>query len=368
MRTRRNRQQAAKTSPSRRVQLAVLASLVVGTLAAAPVLASKQGTGLRVVPSPFVANSSLAASSVIASNDIWAVGSVTTGTSTTETLAEHFNGTGWSVVPTPSLNASFTGVAGAAEDDVWAIGSQASRKTENPLIEHWNGTSWSVVSTPKLPEGSQLRGVAAPATNDAWVVGFSGGSGALVEHWDGTSLTIVSSPAFEGVSGVLGISADSSSDVWALGGGQSSLHWNGQSWSRIPTARLRFGGVDAVSALSPTNVWAVGVGPGVPTGGFSAHPTALVEHWNGTNWSVVPSPNPAPQINNSLFSVAAVSANDVWAVGLAFGPFTEHWDGTSWSIVSTPSGLNALGGLSAAATGTVVAVGKENNSGVILSN
>ena len=146
--------------------------------------------------------------------------------STTETLAEHFNGTGWSVVPTPSLNASFTGVAGAAENDVWAIGSQASRKTENPLIEHWNGT----------------------------------------------------------------------------------------------------------------------------------------------NWSVVPSPNPAPQINNSLFSVAAVSANDVWAVGLAFGPFTEHWDGTSWSIVSTPSGLNALGGLSAAATGTVVAVGKENNSGVILSN
>jgi hypothetical protein len=60
----------------------------------------------------------------------------------------------------------------------------------------------------------------------------------------------------------------------------------------VPTARLRFGGVSAVAAISAINVWAVGVGPGVPTGGFSAHPTALVEHWDGTRWSVVASPNP----------------------------------------------------------------------------
>src|SRR5262249_5512555 len=138
------------------------------------------------------------------------------------------------------------------------------------------------------------------------------------------------------------VSADSSSDVRAVGGA-TSLHWDGTSWSQIPTARLRFGGVVAVTALSPTNVWAVGAGPGVPTGGFSAHPTAVIEHWDGTTWSVVPSPNPNPQGNNSLVAVAAVSANDIWAVGhQLLGPFTEHWDGKKWSIVNTPSGVASL--------------------------
>jgi hypothetical protein len=39
----------------------------------------------------------------------------------------------------------------------------------------------------------------------------------------------------------------------------------------------------------------------------------LIEHWNGTQWSVVPSPNLMG--NNLLRGVAIVSANDVWAVG-----------------------------------------------------
>jgi hypothetical protein len=179
------------------------------------------------------------------------------------------------------------------------------------------------------------------------------------------------------LSGITGVSADSTSDVWAVGGlaggGTTSLHWNGQSWSQVPTARLRFGGVSALTALSPTNVWAVGTGPGVPTGGFSAHPTAVIEHFTGTGWSIVPSPNPNPQGNNSLGAIAAVSANDIWAVGLQLkGPFTERWNGQSWTIVSTPSGVLSLGGMSALSSGTVVAVGQgtsqQGQSGIILSN
>ena len=177
-----------------------------------------------------------------------------------------------------------------------------------------------------------------------------------------------------GVSVINGVSADPSTDVWAVGGltggGTTSLHWNGQTWSQIPTARLRSGGVVAVTALSTTNVWAVGTGPGVARGGFSAHPTAVIEHWDGTSWSVVPSPNPNPQGNNSLVAVAAVSANDIWAVGhQLLGPFTEHWDGNTWSIVTTPSGVASLIGITAISDGAVVAVGQgTNGSAVILHN
>jgi hypothetical protein len=338
-------------------------------LAAAPALADKKSpTGLHVVPNPFINNSSLSATAALSSTDMWAVGDIATGSSTTQTLAEHFDGIGWSVVSTPALNASLSAVGGAAGNDVWAVGQQASGSSTNTLIEHWNGSSWSVVSSPKVPDGSFLTRVAAPASNNVWAVGLASGSNdALVEHWDGSSWSVVSSPAFVGDGGTRDISADSSSDAWAVGG-TTSLHWNGLAWSQVPTAHLRFGGVVAVTALSPTNVWAVGVGPGVPTGGFSAHPTAVIEHWDGTSWTVVPSPNPNPQINNSLYDVAAVDANDVWAIGLAGGPFTEHWNGASWTILSTPYGLSSLGGLSTLSTGTVIAAGTENNSGVILSN
>jgi hypothetical protein len=167
------------------------------------------------------------------------------------------------VVSTPALNAGFHGVAGAAGNAVWAVGDQATGTSFfsfNTLIEHWNGTSWSIASSPKLPDGSSLVGVTAPATDNAWAVGVAAGppgrATAHVEHWDGTSWGIASSPAFTNLVGVTGVSADSASDVWALadvaGGGLTSLRWNGQSWSQIPTPPLRFGGVDTVAALSPS--------------------------------------------------------------------------------------------------------------------
>jgi hypothetical protein len=67
----------------------------------------------------------------------------------------------------------------------------------------------------------------------------------------------------------------------------------------------------------------------------------LVEHWNGTQWSVVSSPNPGTNYD-SLEGVAAISASDVWAVGAyLYGADTqtlvEQWDGTQWSVVPSPN-------------------------------
>jgi hypothetical protein len=96
----------------------------------------------------------------------------------------------------------------------------------------------------------------------------------------------------------------------------------------------------------------------------------VIEHWDGTSWSVVPSPNPFPNVNNSLDAVAAASANDIFAFGNSpLGPFSEHWNGTQWSIINTPSGVARLIGATALSDGTVVAVGQgTNGSAVILHN
>jgi hypothetical protein len=316
--------------------------------------------GLVFVPSPQIAGGSLTGAAAIAANDIWAVGGIFTS-SGQQTLAEHFDGTSWSVVPTPSptSNASFSGVAGAASNDVWGVGSS--------FVEHWNGSSWSVVSS---PASTNLAGVTAPASNNAWAVGISG-----VEHWDGTNWSNVSSPAFAGVTGFTAVSADSVNDVWAVGSasvasgapftGPVALHWNGQTWSNIPAANtVTRVTLRSVAVLSPTNVWSAG---NTSTRGSDPLPIATVEHWDGTSWSIIPNPNSGTHnVGTVLYGIAAVSANDIWAVGVDNSQtLTEQWDGTSLHIVNSPNPgnvSNGLVGVTALSDGTVAAVGSQTSS------
>ena len=146
----------------------------------------------------------------------------------------------------------------------------------------------------------------------------------------------------------------SPNDVWAVGISYDYsvyrtmvMHWNGTNWrffaSPSPGSSANF--LYSVDAVSATDIWAVGdmVALNVPV-------KTLVLHFNGSKWSVVPSPNvPGPNpgsSENRLTGVAAVSANDVWAVGSGSnGALTMHWDGTAWTDVwpDTPTGtLNSL--------------------------
>jgi hypothetical protein len=333
--------------------------------------------GLVSVPSPQVSGGSLVGAAAIAANDIWAVGSQSSAGFTQAPLAEHFDGTSWSVVSTPSPTSGsvLKGVAGAASNDVWAVGSGGTNNAT--LIEHWNGANWSEVASPTMPTGSVLKGVTAPASNNAWAVGTNSTSNnALVEHWDGTSWSVVSSPAFAGVTILsLGgmISADSTTDVWVVGGqadersgapfnGPVALHWDGQTWSVMSGAQ----NAESATALSPTNVWGAGF-RGEQFHDRTIH-LPVVVHWDGTSWSIVPSPNPNgknPIQGSQLEGIAAISATDIWAVGFNEGStLTEHWDGTSWKVVNSPNPgqSNFLAGVTALSDGTVAAVGNQFSS------
>ena len=65
-------------------------------------------------------------------------------------------------------------------------------------------------------------------------------------------------------------------------------------------------------------------------------PKTLIEHWNGTTWSVMTSPNAAG--NNFLFGVACPSASSCIAVGHSNNgagdqTLSERWTGTTWSLM-----------------------------------
>jgi hypothetical protein len=83
--------------------------------------------------------------------DIWAVGGQTGGTSA-PVLLEHFDGTAWTEVPNPVLPANLgydgwlRGVTALGSGDVWVGGSAiANASASQTLALHFDGTSWQVV-------------------------------------------------------------------------------------------------------------------------------------------------------------------------------------------------------------------------------
>lgn len=292
----------------------------------------------------------------VSAKNVWAVGSEGNGHGGL-TLVEHWNGSQWKVVASPnvkgSLSDSLSGVAAITANNIWAVGNYFDASNyQQGLIEHWNGTSWSIVPS---PSAGQLNGVAALSANNIWAVGSANGSSSsgyqtLIEHWNGTSWSIVPGSSVSGGQ-LFGVTALATNNVWAVGEVASTNaiqtlieHWNGTSWSVISSSGpgQAANALNGAVALAANNVWAVGndsnsVGP-------YAQYAPLVEHWNGTSWSVVSSP--VQGTSDVLNGIAAVSANNVWAIGDyrtgldPQGPYytlIEHWNGTSWSVVQSPS-------------------------------
>jgi hypothetical protein len=235
--------------------------------------------------------------------------------------AAQAQGAPWTVVSSPDAtpgNNDLAAVATISASDVWAVGSaENSLGNDQPLAEHWNGTAWSIVPTPAVVTG-HLSGLAAISSTDVWAAGSfllsARGNEAQFEHWNGRKWTIAKSPAT--TAGIAGMATVSSTDVWAVGSIVSGLisqtfieRWNGKSWAIVPSPNNGTGSnlLNAVTAISANDVWAVGQFQDA-----SGTTQTLTEHWNGTSWSIVTSPSAGAE----FLGAAAVSSSNVWAVGL----------------------------------------------------
>jgi hypothetical protein len=175
---------------------------------------------------------------------------------------------------------------------------------------------------------------------------------ALFEHWDGAAQT-AKTGAFHGF--FRAVSADADNDIWAVGysGNDTfSEHYDGTGWTLVRTPNVGTGpnSLGGVVALAPDDVWAMGYSTASqkpPPNQYDVPTKTLIEHYDGTSWSVVPSPNVGPDSqyqSNRLLGVTAVSPNDTWAFGSYFAASGSenqmtlllHWDGTSWSLAASP--------------------------------
>ncbi len=358
--------------------VAVGAALVLG---AGPALA---GGGWTIVPAPPTGqDASLSGVTTTSGTDAWAVGYCCAAPNFLGAIPviDHWNGTAWSQASVPSTGYStnsLTAVSASSTSDAWAVGrSEPQRYTFYPLGMHWNGTAWSVsTSFASALSGQIADGVADISPTDAYGIGGGLGSAhtGLVAQWNGSTWTRVTVPLPKNnnlASNLGAVSADGPNDVWIVGSylfevnpsdfanETYSLHWNGSSWSIVPMP-LEPGtnpnfeyGLGAVKANSPTDVWAVGESFNAAVSGSGQ---TLIEHYNGTKWSIVPSPSPGT--NATLTGVTTSNAsNNVWAVGY-YTPagsstaqtLTLNWNGSTWNTVASPNGSSGSSVLSSVAT------------------
>ena len=130
--------------------------------------------------------------------------------------------------------------------------------------------------------------------------------------------------------------------------------------------------LSAISADAANDVWATGFVSNAD--GLVQH--AIVEHFNGTRWSLTRAPDLGPNYPiNTLNAVLAISPGNVWAIGqsatgnttLPFATLVEHFNGTNWTVQPAPSlsGQSVLSfdGLVTTGSGTLWSVGSRNPNG-----
>jgi hypothetical protein len=328
----------------------------------------------RLVPTPPVPQTpvtgqtaQLSGATVVSGRDAWFAGSSTANGGEAWTL--HWDGRTIGAAAAIPQD-PFTGAEGAAvsfdsASDGWVLADTWPDGASVPVFQdavRWSGGRWTTTPLAVAPQPAkdwpQLTAITALSPASAWSVGAVYGAGllgavrasagTLIEHWDGTQWGLVANPAATRAGAVLqAISAASPSDIWAVGVRENAAgafvplaeHWNGTDWTVVPVPAGNVSSyLVAVSADGPDDAWAVGaqVEPGT-----SDLATGLVEHWNGTAWSVVTT---LPDIGNSkLTSVYAASPSDVWAPVYTPLPNTDdatpeflHWNGTAWSTVTVP--------------------------------
>ncbi len=146
------------------------------------------------------------------------------------------------------------------------------------------------------------------------------------------------------------------------------------TWTIVPSPNVtttHANRLDGVSCLSSSFCFAVGnYETNTPAGGHGDPFVTLnlVEKWNGSAWSIVPSPNPVSNGNVNLAGVSCTGTGFCVAVGNYVSkaperehPLAERWNGTAWSLVSAPDSpkhsSTGLSGVSCVDTAFCMAVG-----------
>ena len=237
-------------------------------------------------------------------------------------LADSWDGASWQLTALPSTlrSATLVDVAMLGHGDAWAVGKTAKAGIQKPVLVHWDGSAWTTATAPNI--GGALLAVTATPPSGAWAVGYREsphGDTGVVMRFDGTRWTDVTPPAADGMV-LADVSADAAGEVWVvgyttLGSSLAPVALAGTTAPaghrrRPPILVRRAAAFRAVIARSSTDAWAAGM----RLDGVTAQYRPLVEHWDGTAWTVVDSPPVSGE--SELLALADIPGNgDLWVSG-----------------------------------------------------
>jgi hypothetical protein len=305
------------------------------------------GSGLRAVSCP-------AADACVAVGTSFVEATSFSRPNRSPALAEYWNGHRWRILAAPvSGRAQFavlTGVWCTSPRACTAVGYYQSAQRQLPLAETWNGTGWTrqPMPAPAPSKGAVLTSVSCAARRSCAAVGYSFSTSdpanetALTEIRTGTRWASHPAAAPTGIlsSNLQGVWCTKPGICTAVGsytatpetGATLAETWNGTRWSLQPTPSQGYM-LDAVSCTTARACTAVGLGAG-----------PLAEAWNGTRWRVQPAPKLTGTKFDRLTGVFCTSAARCTAVGeyektglSPFKAFAETWNGTRWTPVATPN-------------------------------
>ena len=261
-----------------------------------------------------------------------AVGDYDLNARQTNVLVERWNGSRWSIQPASNRAGApvslLSSVSCAAARACTAVGEYGSPGNTPPFVlaEHWNGSSWSIQTTPggRALEGF-LAGVSCTARSACTAVGGGAGGHPRVERWNGDVWKIQRTPTVPKAdqaffSAVSCTSARACTAVGTDGTGPAlfplAQGWNGRRWSS-QGARIAGDDFTSVSCTSARACTAVG--------DASGGAQTLTAGWDGSRWSVQPSPQATGgRTNHTLFDVSCARSSCV-----AVGGINRSSDGTA---------------------------------------
>jgi hypothetical protein len=286
-----------------------------------------------VVPSGATA-SALNAVTCPAATSCTAVGSYSTGSGTLA-LAEVWNGTSWTIqAAANAAGASTTVLTGVScpsgTTGCTAVGYAVTGGVRSAIAERWNGTSWSMQSVP-LPSGSsssEFESVGCRSTSFCMAVGRYTDSGGRIRSlsavWNGSawSLKTVPDPTGATKSVLLDVTCTGTAVLCTAAGGyydasnvQQTLlvRWSGTAWA-VQSSPNPSGA--AASVLQGVHCSNAGSNPCVAVGDWASGSTnvTLAEWWDGSTWSLDPTPNVVGSVFNALWDVSC-RINTCIAVG-----------------------------------------------------
>ena len=312
------------------------------------------GSSWSIQPSPNTSpteDNSLGGVSCVSTTWCVAVGNSYDGT-TSQTLIEVWDGTNWTIQTSantsPTEDNQLYSVSCTSVSSCVAVGDFYNGWLQT-LVQVWDGNSWSLQASPNSSATETNYLFAVSCVSSSWCVAVGafmrvGRNQPMAQVWNGSNWSMQSAPSFSPTEDNYLEALSCVSASWCVAAGAHTINnedvyetmvqvWDGSTWSMQAspsTSQTESNYLFGMSCLSVSFCVAVGEYHDNDYS-TSTYQRSLVEVWDGSAWTIQPSPSPGPQVRTNMNSVSCVSDWQCSAVG-------DYLDGTFKTLVLALTG------------------------------